>query len=114
MQRNTTFLKGFCTVLPAAILAAAHWFPWHKFIHRDLGRLEAYAIGTAAIVGTAGFAISISDGDRDDHAVMLVLSALAAGGMTVGAYAIDDKIKTNGKLADLSAQLEALKGNGNV
>lgn len=83
-------------------------------IHRDLHRLETYAIGTTAIVGTASFAIALSDGDKDDHVVMLNLAALAAGAMTITAYTIDIVIRLHGRITDLSAQLKALKDNGNL
>lgn len=39
---------------PAPAMIAAHYLPWRKSIGRDLHRLEAYSIGTAAIVIIGG------------------------------------------------------------
>jgi hypothetical protein len=36
--------------LTAALLAALHWFPWFRKLHR----LEAYSLGTASIVAGQG------------------------------------------------------------
>lgn len=107
---NTTLLKGLCGILPAALLAAAHWFPWSQ----KLGRLQSYAIGTGAIVGTAGLAIALSNGDRDDHVTMLMIAAASAGGITVAAHEIDDRIGQRGRIANLEAQINALKQHGDL
>lgn len=77
-----------CALFPGAAMAGAHWFPWRR-MGRELHRLEAYAIGTAAIVGTSTVAILSSDGDREDHARLLSLATLSAGVVTLAAWAID-------------------------
>lgn len=109
-QSNTTFLKVVCTVLPAATMAAAHWFPWRRVMHRELHKLEAYSIGTAAIVGTAAVCISVSDGDRNDHTCMLLLAAGAAGATTALAYVTDELIRLRSIIAQISSETEYLHG----
>ncbi|MCC6454456.1 MAG: hypothetical protein IT328_05895 [Caldilineaceae bacterium] len=86
---NTESLKSLCAVVPAAMLAVAHWLPWKQMLGRDLHRLEAYAIGTTAIVGTALVAMSQSDGDNEDHMTMLATAAVSAGMGTLAAWAVD-------------------------
>lgn len=107
---NTRFLQALCLVFPAATMAAAHWFPWRRILGRDLHRLEAYAIGTATIVGTATAAILHSDGDSNDAAAMLVLAAGSAGAATAAAYAIDEIVGLRADLASQRAQGDALNG----
>jgi hypothetical protein len=109
MQRsNTTLLKIVCTVLPGVAMIAAHWFPWRRLLHRDLHNLERYAIGTSAIVGTAAISISVSDGDRNDHAAMLLLAAGAAGAATALAYITDELIALRATVAQMNAENEHL------
>lgn len=93
-------------------MVAAHWFPWRRLLGRDLHRLEAYTVGTAAIVGTALAAITQSDGDRNDHANMLLLAAAAAGAATVGTYTVDKIIELRANLVAQRAHGEALNGPG--
>lgn len=92
-------------------MAAAHWFPWRRLLGRDLHQLEAYAIGSGAIVGTAAATIVQDEGgDRYDHATMLLFAAGSAGIITLAAYALDE---ITGLRADLAAQRagnEALNG----
>ena len=107
-QTNCTLLKVLCTALPAVAMVAAHWFPWRRLLHRDLHNLERYAIGTTAIVGTAAVAIAVSDGDRNDHACMLLLAAGAAGAATALAYITDELIALRATVAQLNAESEHL------
>lgn len=86
---NRQILRGVCAVLPGTAMAAAHWFPWRRLFGRQLHRLEAYGIGTAAIVGTAAAAMRNSDGDGKEHAGLLVTAAASAGVATVIAWAVD-------------------------
>lgn len=79
----------YCIAVPTVTLALAHWFPWRRVIGHDLHRLEAYAIGTATIVGTAATAMAGSEGDGKDHALLLTTTAAAAGLTTLAAWAID-------------------------
>lgn len=113
-KRNSGLLKGLCVALPIVTLAAAHWFPWHRMMKRDLHPLEAYSIGTTAIVGTAGLAISLSDGDSDEHVTMLGIATVSAGGITIAAHLIDRLFKQDSKISNLEAQLSALKSNGKL
>lgn len=113
LRNNAAFLKGLCVVLPAMTLVAAHYLPWKQLLNRDLHQLEAYVVGTAAIAGTAGFSISISEGDRDDHVVMLALAVASAGISTISAHVIDHVSRSSGKIANLEAQIQALKNNAN-
>lgn len=113
-QKNTALLNGICVVFPILALAAAHWFPWRRIRGRHLHRLEAYAIGTAAIVGTSGAAIALSNGDKNDHVTMLALATAAAGGITVAAHAIDAHMKDRGDIADLRARIETLTSHGDI
>lgn len=112
--RSTPFLQGVCAIVPAATLAAAHWFPWQRVFKRDLHKLEAYTIGTTAIIGTAAIAISNSDGDRHDHSRMLLLAAGAAGATTLVAYAVDEFVRLRGEIANLKAQKDALSSGTDV
>jgi argininosuccinate lyase len=112
--RNTRILKTICIVLPMVTLAAAHWFPWKRYLHRDLNRFECYAIGTGAIVGTAALAIAASEGDRDDHVVMLGFAAVSAGVTTLLANASDYVADLRGELAKVKGQLEALVDRGEI
>lgn len=107
-QGNCTLLKVICTALPAIAMIAAHWFPWRRVMHRDLHNLERYAIGTSVIVGTSSIAISVSDGDRNDHACMLLLAAGAAGAATALAYIVDELIALRATVAQLNAETEYL------
>lgn len=86
---NMQSLKTLCAVVPATTLAVAHWLPWKQVLGRELHRLEAYAIGTTAIVGTALVAMSQSDGDNEDHMAMLATAAVSAGVATLAAWAVD-------------------------
>lgn len=113
-EKNTGILQGLCVVLPTALLAAAHWFPWKRVRQRELHQLEAYAIGTGAIVGTAGFAIALSNGDKNDHVGLLGLATLSAGGITLAAHAIDAFAKSHGEVANLKAQIKALQEHGDL
>lgn len=113
MAINERLLTGICATLPAASMAAAHWFPWRRVFRRELYRLEAYTIGTTAIVGTAAIAIANSDGDGHDHSRMLLLAAGAAGLTTLVAYTVDQFVNLRAEIADLKAQKEALNSNGN-
>jgi hypothetical protein len=113
MQRKNSILaKGLCVALPVSILAAAHWFPWRKVIRRDLHQLEAYTIGTTAIVGTASVAMAISDSECEDHVLMLWLAACSAGLVTIAAHTVDAFVRLYVKVADLEAQKKALGGDG--
>lgn len=111
MKNNLTILTGICALLPGTAMAAAHWFPWQRLFKRELRRLEAYAIGTTAIVGTAAIAIANSEGDGRDHSRMLILAAASAGVTTLVAYAVDKFVKLGADNARLSAEREALGGN---
>lgn len=111
---NTTILKCLCGILPAALLSAAHWFPWERVRGKTLRRLETYSIGTAAIVGTAGLAILLSDGTREDHATMLGIATASAGGLTFAAYAIDHSVNADAKIANLEAQIRTLTENADL
>lgn len=105
-RSNVTLLKVLCTALPGIAMAAAHWFPWRRVMRRELHNLERYAIGTTAIVGTAAVAIAVSDGDRNDHACMLLLAAGAAGAATALAYITDELIALRATVAQLNAESE--------
>jgi hypothetical protein len=105
------FLTGICAIVPAMTMAAAHWFPWRRLLHRELRNTEAYAIGTVAIVGTAVVSIAASDGDSDDHIRMLLLAALSAGIATLAAHHIDDDVKVRAENAGLKAERDVLHGN---
>lgn len=109
MPLNTRLLSGICATLPAVAMAAAHWFPWRRLFKRDLHRLEAYTIGTTAIVGTAAIAMAASDGDGHDHSRMLLLAAAAAGMTTLVAYTVDEFVRLRGKIAGLEAEQGALQ-----
>jgi hypothetical protein len=111
MSTNVRFLKGICVVVPAATMAAAHWFPWRRVFHRELHRLEAYACGTTAIVGTAALTIAHSEGDRGDHSTMLLVAAASAGATTLLAYALDKFVQQRARLARLLAEQDVLNGN---
>jgi hypothetical protein len=113
-KRADQLLKTLCVLLPATAMTGAHWFPWKRHLGRDLNNLERYIIGTAAIVGTANLAISQSEGDRDDHVVMLLLSAISAGLTTLAAYAIDRDAKLRAECANLAAQMQVVKGESNA
>lgn len=114
-RTNTAFLNGLCVVIPAMTLTAAHFFPWRRVIRRDLHRLEAYAIGTAAIVGTANVAIALSDSEHaDDHVGMLNLATGSAGAITIAAYLIDAILDLRGQVARLGGQNRSLVEHGDV
>ncbi len=87
MKKNS--LLTFCSVVPALILAIAHWMPWQQLLGRKLHRLEAYLIGTTAIVGTTAIAIANSDGNKDEHIEMLLASTASGGAATLMAWGID-------------------------
>lgn len=114
-RTNTAFLNGLCVAVPALSLFAAHFFPWRRVLARDLHPLEAYAIGTAAIVGTANVAIALSDSERsDDHVMMLNLATGSAGVVTIAAHLIDAILSLRGEVARLKGQNRALAEHGDV
>ena len=88
-ELNNQTTRKLCMVIPMLVLGIAHWFPWKKILGHDLHRLEAYAIGTATIVGTAAVAIADSD-EGNEHAKLLLLTAISAGVTTVLAWWIDE------------------------
>jgi hypothetical protein len=105
------FLTGMCATLPGAAMAIAHWFPWRKVIKRDLHKLETYAIGTAAIVGTAALALANDVvGDGEDHARMLMLAAWSAGATTLIAYTVDEFVAMRAEVAGLRAERDVYRG----
>lgn len=112
MNGNVRVLTGVCATLPAATMAAAHWFPWRRLFRRDLHKLEAYTIGTTAIVGTAAIAISASgDGSGHVHSRMLLWAAGGAGITTLVAYAVDEFIRLRGEIAALKAEHNVLSND---
>jgi hypothetical protein len=111
MLKNIQVLKSLCVVVPAGLMAAAHWFPWRKVLGRDLKAMECYAVGTTIMFGTSMAVMSLSEGDKDDHIVMVALSCAAGGVATLAAYDIDDRLAKRAELADKTAQLEALRNN---
>lgn len=112
MNSNILALKGFCVIVPAALMAAAHWFPYRKVLGRHLYELEAYTIGTAIIVGTATVAISLAKSDSKDHVFMLGLATASGGIATVIAHMIDEHTSLRATNKGLAAQMEALKRHG--
>jgi hypothetical protein len=106
--KNIQVLKSLCVVVPAGLMVAAHWFPWRQVLGRELDVKECYAIGTAIMFGTSMAVMSLSEGDKDDHIVMVALTCAAGGVATLAAYEIDDRMETRAKLADANARLEAL------
>lgn len=107
---NVRFLQAICFLVPGVAMAAAHWFPWRRLLGRDLHQLEAYCIGTATIVGISSAAITQSEGDGYDDALMLLSAAASAGGVVVAAYALDEIIGLRADLAAQRAHGEALNG----
>lgn len=83
---------------PAATMIAAHYIPWRKSLGRDLHRLEAYALGTAAIIGGAVGTLSLADDAKQplsprQAAGIMIASATGAGVATLAAWAFDAVIE---------------------
>ncbi len=84
---DTSFSLFIAATVPGLAMAAAHWFPWHRVIGRELSRPAAYAIGTTAIVGTgAGLLLALG---YLLPTVIILTCAASAGLATLGAYAVD-------------------------
>ena len=69
------------------LISVLHWFPWRALLHRDLHRLEAYALGLTAILAPAMVVLWI----RGDVESMILVGgcALAAGTTTAITKGID-------------------------
>lgn len=93
-----------CAVVPALAMTAAHYIPWQAALGRRLHRVEAYSIGTAAIVGTAATLLFAADDDptiRPRHAAICLLMAAASAGIaTIGAYLADWRIEERHRRID--------------
>jgi hypothetical protein len=87
-----------CTALPAAIIAAEHYAPWLRWLHRPLPRLAAYAMGTLAILLPATAA---ANPRRERETVALFwASAVSAGVTTLALWGIDWLNERSAKRAD--------------
>lgn len=109
-----TALKIAAATIPGVTMIAAHYLPWRKAIGRQLHRLEAYFIGTTAIVGTAASLLEIADRERMDvtprtAAEILILSAASAGAATVTAWTLDASIEQRHRRLDEESRRHAKK-----
>ena len=76
-------------------LAALHWFPWHSGA-RPLGRVAAYAVGTAVVVGVPVLTMLVVAALGIHRlewfwATLLVANAAFGGGTVCLAYWIDSR-----------------------
>ena len=88
-------LFGLPLLFSSITLAALHWFPWHNGA-RPLGRVAAYAAGTAVVVGVPVLTM-LTAATLGYHrlewfwAVLLVANTLVSGGTVRLAYWIDSR-----------------------
>lgn len=107
-----TALRIAAATVPGIAMIAAHYLPWRKAIGRQLHRLEAYAIGTAAIVGTAVGLLEIADREEVDieprsAAEIVILSAASAGVATLTAWTLDASIEQRHRRLDEESRRHA-------
>jgi hypothetical protein len=79
-MRNGNIRLGLAVTITALVLAVQHWFPWW----RKLRRLEAYTLGTAAVLAGQGVYLGFNRAWRK-----LALIAGLGGLVVFGAYLYD-------------------------
>lgn len=93
-----SILAGFlCATLPAAVMVAAHYIPWQRWLEGGLPQLGAYAIGTL------GIALPVTVGalfvDSPLVVVGLLWLAIASAGIaTLAAHRFDAEHKKQHEL----------------
>ena len=85
---------ALASTVPATAMIAAHYMPWRMALGRPLHRLEAYAIGTSAIVSGSVTPLLIADAADVEitprqAAAIITTSAAAAGIATIAAWLLD-------------------------
>ena len=73
--------------LTSLVLLVGHWFPWSRFLGREMHRLEAYVYGTVAIL--LGFSLVAWLMESLAPVVWLSLVIVAGGSATFSAWALD-------------------------
>jgi Na+/melibiose symporter-like transporter len=92
---NSFYLTTFITIL---LIKVMHWFPWNALLHRKLYRVEAYILGTLAIIIPAGVNLWIRG---DTYAVGIIVGcSIAAGITTVMTRIVDSIAAQRGELQD--------------
>jgi len=76
------------TFLPAAVIAAEHYAPWLRWLHRPLPRLGAYVMGTLAILVPA--TIAAQPHKHRETIAMFWASAVSAGITTLALWGVDE------------------------
>jgi hypothetical protein len=82
--------------ISALALLFLHYAPWRMWLHRDLSRNQAYAVGTAALVlpQIACLLISPAVWDGPRAAVLITVVTAMGGAAVVWAYWADDFART--------------------
>lgn len=73
--------------LTALLLLVGHWFPWQRWLGREMHRLESYVYGTTSIF--LGFSFVMWIEASTYRAWQLAIIIIAAGVATFSAWIID-------------------------
>lgn len=87
---------------------AAHYFPWKKWLHRELKRTEAYAIGTVLML--VPYSIWMGWVLYCWRFVLALWAVVFISGfMVIGAYAFDERLDLREEVDAMSAENEIMR-----